>query len=443
MSQLDSTAPRRGRAGAGSDAAGARGLAARFVHPGVPRDLPLDASATVGRDERCVVRLAGAGASRHHARFEQRGPVLLVEDLRSRNGTFVDGRQLAPGERAAIEAGTVLRFGDDCAVVVPRSQAAEPTFRELAPGIWGSEVLDAVVKPALRSAADRLPIVVCGPTGSGKERLARAVHVASGRPGAFVAVNCAAVPESLAESELFGVRRGAFSGAVRDTDGVIRSAHLGTLLLDEVLDLPRSVQAKLLRAVDVGEVLPVGDTRVSEVDVRFIAAVQGSLDEAVAAGTFREDLAARLDGLRVALPSLRDRREDVFPLFRMALEVAAAGRTAPDLEPEAIEALLVYDWPQNVRELEQCARRAVAIAAGQAVSRADLPAKILAGRAGPGQPRDARPKSPRRDDLVAALTNADGVVSEAARALGLTRQKTYRLVEEYEVDLSQFRERYP
>lgn len=444
MSHLDSTAPRAGREGPGSDGSRHGELVVRFVHPGAPRDVPLTAPTVVGRDERCVVRLAGAGASRQHARFERRGPVWMVEDLQSRNGTFVDGHRLSAGDRVAVEPGTVLRFSDDCAVVVRRPPAGSPGFRELAPGLWGSELLGAAVGPALRAAGDRLSLLICGATGSGKERVARAVHEASRRAGEFVALNCAAVPESLAESELFGARRGAFSGSVRDTDGVVRSAHRGTLLLDEVLDLPPSVQAKLLRAVDVGEVLPVGETRVAEVDVRFIAAVQGSLDEAVARGHFREDLAARLDGLRVVLPALRERREDVFPLFRRALDAFSAGRPPLGLEPEAVEALLLHDWPQNVRELEQCARRAVVTADGPMISRAQLPEKVLAPRGGAAHARAAPsrsgpPRAVSREEVVAILTRANGVVSEAARALGFTRQKTYRLIEEHGIDLAELR----
>ncbi len=438
MTHLDSTAPRHDK-GQARASASAR-LKLRFVYPGTARDVELGALTTLGRESACQARLLGIGASRQHARIERRGPVWLVEDLESRNGTFVDGVRLVTGSQAALERGTVLRLGDDCAVVVAPSPGEDVNFRELASGAWGSEVLARVLAPALRAAEDRLPILLCGPTGSGKERVARALHAMSGRPGDFVAINCAALPESLAESELFGVRRGAFSGSVRDTDGLLRSAHRGTLLLDEVLDLSLATQAKLLRAVDLGEVLPVGEVKVQAVDVRFIAAVQGSIDEAVSAGDFRKDLAARLDGLRVGLPPLSARREDVLPLFQMALHAAAGGRVPPAIEPDAVEALLTYGWPGNVRELEQCARRAVATSTGSTITRAELPEKVRDGRqAHPsGEERVARPD---RAALIAALTRSHGVVATAARALGLTRQSTYRLMEEHRVEASQFRGR--
>ena len=236
------------------------------------------------------------------------------------------------------------------------------------------------------AAASDLPIVLEGETGTGKELAARALHRWSGRSGPLSAVNCAALPEGLAEGELFGYRRGAFTGADRASAGFFRGAQGGTLLLDEVSDLPLALQAKLLRVLEEREVQPLGEIHPVPIDVRVVVAGQQPLIEAVRAGRFRADLLARLDGLTVRLPPLRKRREDVLPLFSRLLEEIGQGRV-PAMESDFAERLCMHDWPFNVRELVLLAKRLVTLHGSDVTLRAQhLPERI----AGTGGGRRAR-----------------------------------------------------
>jgi transcriptional regulator with PAS, ATPase and Fis domain len=217
--------------------------------------------------------------------------------------------------------------------------------RELTVG--ASAVFRATVEIAERYAASAWPVLLCGETGSGKEMLARHVHDRSKRRfNAFVPVNCGALPPGLFESELFGFERGAFTGAAQGSRGLVRQAHGGTLFLDEIGDLDRGLQVKLLRFLDSGEVRSVGASRVETVDVRVIAATNVDLLEAVRAGRFRQDLYERLSVLRLSIPPLRARREDI-----AAIAAAWLDRLACDYEPAALRPLERFDWPGNVRQL--------------------------------------------------------------------------------------------
>ncbi|HZL18447.1 MAG TPA: sigma-54-dependent Fis family transcriptional regulator [Polyangia bacterium] len=209
----------------------------------------------VGRDESCDTVLLGTEISRGHAEFWVDGPVLAVRDLESLNGVFVNGVRRAD---APLLPGDVVRCGEWVGVVVA-DQGAD-LFGEIAPGWFGGSAFRAAVEPARRVAVD-LPIIVQGETGTGKEGAARAFHAWSDRTGPFVAVNCAALPAQLAEAELFGYRKGAFTGADGASPGLFRAANGGTLFLDEVLDLPSAIQPKLLRVLEQREVLPLGETK--------------------------------------------------------------------------------------------------------------------------------------------------------------------------------------
>ncbi len=241
------------------------------------RDRPL----ILGREDGSDVRLSGDGVSRKHAslRLGRGDAPPVIEDLGSRNGVRVNGRVV---RSASLTAGDVVRLGGWVGVVT----ANPGVFAEVAPGLWGGAALDAAISPLRRAAPSDLPIVLEGETGTGKEVVARAVHTFSGRPGPMLAVNCAALPEGLAEAELFGYRRGAFTGADRASQGFFRSAERGTLLLDEVSDLPLSIQAKLLRVLEQREVQALGEVRPVPVDVRLIVAGQQSLVKAVQEGRF-------------------------------------------------------------------------------------------------------------------------------------------------------------
>ncbi len=408
---------------------------------------------TIGRDETCAVHLTGNDVSRRHAvlREGREGAGAVIADLGSRNGVRVNGRAVS---EAPIGLHDVVRLGGWVGVVT----ASPGELAEIAPGLWGGAALQAAVAPLQRAAQSDLPIVLEGETGTGKEVVSRALHRWSGRSGPLVAVNCAALPEGLAEGELFGYRRGAFTGADRASAGFFRSAEGGTLLLDEVSDLPLALQAKLLRVLEEREVQPLGETRPVAIDVRIVVAGQQSLREVVRAGRFRADLLARLDGLTVRLPALRDRREDVLPLFSHLLKEQGGGR-APAIESDLAERLCLHDWPFNVRELVLLAKRLLTLHGTEATLRAHhLPERIGDGggaarssdRASPVAPTaSATPKSPlpaaaatepvELPTLVVALRASGGNVARAAAMLGISRQRAYRLMEGQAVDLDTFR----
>jgi DNA-binding NtrC family response regulator len=337
---------------------------------------------------------------------------------------------------------------------------APGTFEEIAPGLWGGAILQESLTPLRRAAPSDLPVIIEGETGTGKEVVARSIHKWSGRAGPFVGVNCAALPEALAEGELFGYRRGAFSGADKASPGFFRSADGGTLLLDEVTDLPLSLQAKLLRVLEEREVQPLGEARPVPIDVRVVVAGQVSLLEASRQGRFRPDLLARLDGVTVKLPPLRSRREDVPPLFSHFLTELGQGR-APAVEGDLVERLCLHDWPFNVRELLLLARRLVVLHGGDSTLRAShLPERIgdpsasrapvesAAAKSATSGPRAAAvspgPAEPvELPALVAALRASGGNVARAAAMLGVTRQRAYRLMDGKAIDLEALRNPEP
>jgi transcriptional regulator of acetoin/glycerol metabolism len=402
----------------------------------------------VGRDPGCPVQLGGHDVSRRHAvlRRTEDGTGTTIADLGSRNGVRVNGRPVAT---AALGAGDVVKLGGWVGVVT----AAPGGLAEIAPGFWGGQALQAALAPLRQAAASDLPIVLEGETGTGKEVAAGALHRWSGRAGPFVAVNCAALPEALAEGELFGYRRGAFTGADRASPGFFRSAEAGTLLLDEVSDLPLGLQAKLLRVLEQREVQPLGETRPVPIDVRVVVAGQQRLLESVRAGRFRADLLARLDGLTVRLPPLRQRREDVLPLFSRLLESLGRGQ-APALESDLAERLCLHDWPFNVRELVLLVRRLLTLHGSETTLRAHhLPERIGEPAAASfGRAPAATPASPDRlpagvapgepvqlPALLAALRSSGGNVARAAAILGISRQRAYRMMEGQTVDLEAIR----
>jgi len=297
--------------------------------------------------------------------------------------------------------------------------------------------MSAALAALPRIARSSLPVVVVGESGTGKELVARAVHALSQRSGPFQAVNCAAIPATLLESELFGARKGAFSGAAEDRPGLVRAADRGTLLLDEVADLPPPAQAALLRFLQESEVLPVGATRPVRVDVRVVAAAQSDLRSLVAEGTFRADLFARLDAFTVRLPPLRERREDLGLLVASLLRKLAPERCEEiRISPEAALALFRHSWPLNVRELEHSLAVALTVCDGAAIELEHLPEGVRLGRTGLAADEDAEGF---RDELLALLRRHRGNVAEVARAFGKGRMQIHRWARRYEIDLASFR----
>jgi transcriptional regulator with PAS, ATPase and Fis domain len=301
-----------------------------------------------------------------------------------------------------------------------------------------------VLKSVEKAAANDLPIVIEGETGSGKEGIARAIHAWSGRKGSFLALNCAALPEALAEGELFGYRKGAFTGADRANPGYLRAAHNGTLFLDEIADLSPVLQPKLLRALEQREVIPLGETQPVPVDARIVVATQAPLTEAVAAKRFRGDLFARLDGLRVRVPPLRERTEEVPFLFMNLLRKGFTGGRVPAVDAALIERLCLYDWPFNVRELDLVTRQLVALHGGETtLGRSMLPSRFRESERA-AAPVSLAPQraaeAPDVDTFIAVLRTNGGNVARAAAALGISRQKAYRIMEAApDVDVSDLR----
>lgn len=308
-----------------------------------------------------------------------------------------------------------------------------------------SEAMREVHKRIGLAAASEAPVLIEGETGTGKELVARALHRHSRRARQpFVALNCAAIPKELLESELFGHVKGAFTGAVADRPGCFRAADGGVLLLDEIGDMALDVQAKLLRALQEGEVTPLGSHRPVRVDVRVLAATHRDLAAAVRDGRFREDLRFRLDVLHIVLPPLRERLADIVPLAEHFLRRAAAPQTPQRLSADAARALLDHPWSGNVRELRNAMERCHALHRGPVVSAADLDLRDAPAFAEPaGGGAGALPASwldgslpeavARLERLMLehALKQAEGNRSLAARQLGIHRQLLYSKLTQY------------
>jgi len=364
-------------------------------------------------------------------------------------------------------AGVVSRFLSDAAlgraigalilrrreVVVSQMTAAQSKLESH----FGDFVSQSVAMIELLDLARRVApadtsLLLLGETGVGKEWLARAIHGESPRSsGPFVAVNCAALPEGLLESELFGHVEGAFTGAIRTRRGYFELAHGGTLFLDEIADMPLTVQAKLLRAIQERSVQPLGAEESIGVDVRIMGATNRDLLEAVEVGDFRSDLFYRLGVVSLRVPSLRERREDITVLAETYLERFAVqlGRPVERIGEEALRALIEYDWPGNVRELINVLERGVLLARGQTLGVADLPRSLTGGGALP-RPDDLwdLPLADAREELLGSFERAylerllhdtDGRVGETAERAGIDSRTLYNKMRRYDLRKESFR----
>ncbi|WP_437983095.1 sigma 54-interacting transcriptional regulator [Sorangium sp. So ce117] len=392
------------------------------------------------------IRLDDRWLSSKHARVIRILGRWTFEDCGSKNGSSVNG---TPQSSAVLADGDLIELGrtffifrealasehGDATIAAP-SPAAAP-----APGLVSvlPEIAALFERLAL-VARSPLSILLHGETGTGKEVMARAVHALSGRPGELVAVNCGALPRDLVEAELFGHRKGAFSGAIDDRPGLVRNADRGTLFLDEIGDLPLPAQTVLLRVLQEREVRPVGGARAVPVDVRVVAATHRPLVRMIAAGEFRADLYARLAGHTVELPALRSRREDLG-----LIAGALLGRMDPvltdrlQIHPRAARALLMYRWPGNVRELDQCLTSALVLAhGGGTIDLEHLPAAIQqpGGEAGAA---DLGDDEARRDALMTLLREHRGNIASVARAMGKARMQIQRWMKRYGLDPDAFR----
>ena len=309
----------------------------------------------------------------------------------------------------------------------------ELTFNEL---IGASPAMERVKDIIGKVAVTDSPVLIEGESGTGKELVAAAIHRLSSRAkGPFMPVNCSAIPQDLLESEFFGHVRGAFSGAVADSLGLFRGSHEGTIFLDEIAELPPALQVKLLRVLQEMQVRPVGSTKAHPVDVRVIAATNRNLEQAMLQNAFRQDLFYRLNVIRITLPPLRQRREDVPALVTHFVRRfnRRFHRDIRGITPDALSALMAFDFPGNVRELENLVERAFAMGAREQITLGDLPS--LTARAA-GLPVISDRSLPtlaevEKDLILRALALLDNDKEEAARALGISRRTIYRRLKEY------------
>ena len=293
------------------------------------------------------------------------------------------------------------------------------------------------VELAKKVAPADTAVLLTGETGTGKEVFASAIHVASMRSkGSFVAVNCGALSNELLESEMFGYKAGAFTGAVKDKKGLFEQAHLGTIFLDEIGEMPLNLQVKLLRTLESGEFIRVGDCKATKADVRVIAATNRNLKDSVARGEFREDLYYRLSVFTIELPPLRDREEDVILLARNYINAFGSKMNKPitDLEPAFTDALLKYTWKGNIRELRNAMERSVILASGGVLKLSDLPLEIQMAQ---GNTLDSMElAAAERSHICKVLAYTGGNKTESARLMKIGLTTLYRKIEEYGINIT-------
>jgi DNA-binding NtrC family response regulator len=378
--------------------------------------------------------------STQHARLSKVLRAWVLEDTKSKNGVRRNGEQV---QQVELADGDVVELGRTFFLF----RAAQPLAPDLEsealkspPGLCTlSPVLGAQFDELMKLAKSGVNLALTGPSGSGKEVVANALHALSGRPGPFVAVNCGALPDELVESELFGHRKGAFSGALEDRPGLIRTAHGGTLLLDEVGDLPLDAQPALLRVLQERAVMPVGASKPLAVDLRVISATHRSLERLSEQGLFRDDLRARLSGYRAELPPLAARREDLGLIITALLQKLAPQRIfSLQFSIAAARALFAYDWPLNVRELEKVLETALVLSGSGVIELAHLPPEVREpgpARRAPAEEADGA----RKEELAALLRQHAGNVSAVARAMGKARMQIQRWMSRYQLDPRDFR----
>lgn len=379
---------------------------------------------TLGRDACCSVTLGGTNTSRVHASIRSLGPLRVLRDEGSRNGTRCDGRVV---QEIPLETGRVLRIGDHVGVVGCAPLHPGPLFANPIPSMIVGPGSRAAWQRLELAAPENLSVVLVGETGTGKEVYAHALHERSGRTGPLIAVNCGALSATLVEAQLFGHVRGAFTGAEQAAPGLFVSADRGTLFLDEVQELPLAQQVKLLRVLEEKAVTPVGGTARRPVDVRVVAASQQPLVERVAAGQFRQDLMARLSGLSIRLPALRERREEIPHLFLTFLR--ECGGNPSKLRASFIEALCLFDWPQNIRQLAQAARRAVTLFGSVPELGQGALAELVDDMAGRGESASNRSASSELGDPRAPLGTSSRDATFSARRLAWLKRHEAELRE--------------
>jgi hypothetical protein len=380
--------------------------------------------------------------SRRHARITRAATgEYFVSDLGSTNGTWLDGRAVPVGTSAKLEPGSIVVMGGHVFVFRLVSQDDLSAIREdwacpFGPVPTLSPALAVLVRKLARLAPSDVDILLSGETGVGKEIHAEAIHRASGRKGPFIAINCAAIPENLVESELFGYARGAHSTADRGKSGLIEEAEGGTLFLDEIGEMSHTAQTKLLRFLQSREFVTLGTTRHRRLDVRVIAATNRAARPEGEGEGLRNDLAARLGPEPLSLPPLRERCEDV------GLLAGFFAKTNVAFVPEAYQALFLHSWKGNVRELEKVVTLARVLAGeGAPISLEHLPAPLVAGvKMDPPTSRPVAPrKRPTREELRTLLSRHGGDVARMAREIGRQRTLVWRWLRENQLRPDDYR----
>lgn len=423
--------------------------------------------AYIGREPACAICVPERAVSRRHAMLRYEDGAWVLRDLGGANGTIVDGVFVSEVE---LEHLAEIRVGDTVFKFVSSGAEAYTPYRIDGTMIAGAKrrtagltellggmQVDKIGAQLERIAPVELSIVIQGESGTGKEVVARELHRMSGRKGPLQAINCAAIPANLIESELFGYKRGAFSGADRDKTGLIAAAHNGTLLLDEIGDMPLEAQAKLLRVIQAREVYPLGATAAHKIEVRFACATNRDLARFVREGRFRGDLLARLNEFSLVLPPLRERKEDIFLLARALL--ARHGASHLRMPFPYMLALLHYDWPYNVRELESCLKRSAAICDGVSLDPRNMPEAVREATENYGrrqsaeeaQPmekgcevsgdgtRSRRGPRPTEEQLRHLLATHRGNVAAVGRELGKERMQIHRWMHRYGIVVEEYR----
>lgn len=384
-----------------------------------------EGTAVIGTRSDCELMLTDPSVSRRHASVELRGARLRVRDLESKNGTRYLGALI---ERVDVPFGASIRLGETEVVLVsPPTKVRASTERSHLHGLVGaSPKMQELYAQIEQAAASELPVIVHGETGVGKEEVARSIHLSSARAsGPFSVFDCGAVQGERAQVALFGHMRGAFTGAHRNTTGLLAQADGGTLFLDDVAALSLEQQPALLRALETGTYVPLGGTEPIRSSFRVVAAASSDLEQVVAAGAFREDLYYRLSGLVVRVPPLRERLDDIALL---AGHFAGQAGGSLRLTPSTLARLFAHRWPGNVRELRNVIKRALALGTDAVPAQADevVPESSAADY---HQAREQAIKAFEKSYLLWLLDRHQGSRSAAARDAGVARSYFYRLLE--------------
>jgi DNA-binding NtrC family response regulator len=431
-----------------SKALQAQGLPAKLVVVGGPNEgaeVTLSGLTVVGTDPECSLVLDDPTVSRKHVSISLAGSRIRVEDLGSRNGTFLGDARVVEAE---VRLGSVLTLGKSAVAIQPRWHLREvppSSSRNFGTLVGESLAMREVFAILERISPTQVTVLIEGESGTGKELVCRSIHKASLRSGGpYMVFDCGSVPRELAESELFGHKKGAFTGASDDREGIFQQANGGTICLDEIGELPIELQSRLLRVLETGEIRRVGDDRIRNIDVRVLAATNRDLHAEARADRFRSDLLYRLEVVRVRVPPLRQRPEDIPGLVKHFL-----GDSISDPEEvgsENLRKLVAYSWPGNVRELRNTISRAVALArrpAGKAPKFSELVFNL-----GPEMPTHTigstypgvvppLPFKEAKSQLLAGFEHAyveallarhKGNISQAAEAAGLSRKHLYELI---------------